>query len=110
MSNLEVRKYVLGGNGSDTLPRRIKLCRLRWLGHVLRMEPHRLPHQALFSLPQTGLKMRPSRPTDDVAASKGEESYGWFKAEWDRLAFTWLGPKRYPHWVAVYVERYGNES
>ena len=59
VSNLEVRKYVLGGNGSDTLPRKIKLCRLRWLGHVLRMEPHRLPHQALFSMPQTGWKRRP---------------------------------------------------
>ena len=54
VSNLEVRTYVLGGNGSDALFRRIKLCRLRWLGHVLRMEPHRLPHRALFSMPQTG--------------------------------------------------------
>ena len=53
VSNLEVRKYVLGGNGSDTLSRKIKLCRLRWLGYVLRMEPHRLPHQVLFSMPQT---------------------------------------------------------
>ena len=44
VSNLEVRNYVLGGNGCDTLPRKIKLCRLRWLGHVLRMEPHRLQH------------------------------------------------------------------
>ena len=53
VSNLEVRKYVLGGNRSDTLFWRIKLCRLRWLGHVLRMELHRLPYQALFSMPQT---------------------------------------------------------
>ena len=32
---------------------KIKLCRLQWLGHVLRMEPHRLPHRALFPMPQT---------------------------------------------------------
>ena len=59
VSNLEVRKYVLGGNGSDILPRKIKLYRLRWLGHVFGMEPHRLTHRALFSVLQTGWKRRP---------------------------------------------------
>ena len=54
VSNLEVRKCLLGGNG-----RRIKLYRLRWLGRVLRMEPHRLPHRTLFLIPQTKWKKRP---------------------------------------------------
>ena len=59
VSHPQVRKCVLGGNGSDTLPRKIKLCRLRWLGHVFGMEPHRLTHRALFSVLQTGWKRRP---------------------------------------------------
>ena len=59
LSNLEVRKYVFGGNGSDTFSRRTKLCTLRWPGHVLRTEPHRLPHRTLFSIPQAGWKKRP---------------------------------------------------
>ena len=53
-----MHRYAFGGNGSGTLFRRIKLCRLQWLGHVLRMEPHRLPHRALFSIPQAEWKWR----------------------------------------------------
>ena len=57
----------LGEMEVDTLFRRIKLCRLRWLGHVLRMET---------SLPTTSgpvfnatdrVEEATRRPTDDVA-------------------------------------------
>ena len=56
VSNLKVWKYVLGGNGSNTLSSRIKLCRLRWLGHVLPMGRLHLPRWTLFSIPKTGWK------------------------------------------------------
>jgi hypothetical protein len=42
-----VRKRVLGGGlGVDQL---INMHKLRWLGHVLRMPPTRLPNRALFA-------------------------------------------------------------
>jgi hypothetical protein len=45
--NEVVRKRVLGGGlGVDQLVNRHKL---RWLGHVLRMPPTRLPNRALFA-------------------------------------------------------------
>ena len=88
VSNLEVRKYVLGGNGCDTLPRKIKLRRLRWLGHMLRMEPHRLPHRALFSIPQTGWKRRP-----------GGQQMKWQREEKTAtVSLSRVGSSRLPGW------------
>ena len=86
-----VRKCVFGGNGSDMLSRRTKFCRLRWLGHVLRMSSPHLPHRALFSVPQR-VEEQSRRPTDDVAAWD-EEYYRCFEQS-EIAAFTWLGSKR----------------
>jgi hypothetical protein len=48
--NEVVRKRVLG-NESNSLEQQLKLIKLRWLGHVLRMSDHRLPRKVLFSIP-----------------------------------------------------------
>ena len=50
ISNVEVRKRVLG-EGSNSLCRTLRLHRLRWLGHVLRMPSHRIPSRTLFAEP-----------------------------------------------------------
>nr|CAH8863946.1 unnamed protein product [Trichobilharzia regenti] len=42
VSNMEVRRRVLGKQGKS-IDEVVKLQRLRWLGHVLRMPSHRLP-------------------------------------------------------------------
>jgi hypothetical protein len=49
VSNSEVRVRVLGAS-SRPVDEQIALHRLRWLGHVLRMPPQRLPYRALFAL------------------------------------------------------------
>ena len=55
--NEDVRRKVLG-EASHQLSDQISLCRLRWLGHVLRMPEHRLPRRALFAIPGPGWKRR----------------------------------------------------
>nr|CAH8869750.1 unnamed protein product [Trichobilharzia regenti] len=48
ISNVDVRRRVLGKEGKS-IDEAIKLHRLRWLGHVLRMPNHRLPRRALLA-------------------------------------------------------------
>nr|CAH8822477.1 unnamed protein product [Trichobilharzia regenti] len=48
VSNVDVRRRVLGKEGKS-IDEAIKLHRLRWLGHVLRMPNHRLPRRALLA-------------------------------------------------------------
>ena len=94
VSNRVVQKCVLGGNGSDTLLRIIKLCRLRWIGHLFCMELLRLLHRALFLVLQTRWKKKSRRPTDNVLVCD-EVCYCWLEQN-VAVAFTWLRPKRLP--------------
>nr|CAH8876432.1 unnamed protein product [Trichobilharzia regenti] len=48
VSNMEVRRRVLGKQGKS-IDEVVKLQRLRWLGHVLRMPSHRLPRRAMLA-------------------------------------------------------------
>ncbi|VDP68878.1 unnamed protein product [Schistosoma mattheei] len=48
VSNAVVKKRVLGKDGKS-IDEVVKLHRLRWLGHVLRMPNDRLPRRAMFS-------------------------------------------------------------
>lgn len=57
MSTVGVRDLILGANSQNTLYRHMKLSRLRWLSHVLRMAKTHLPcHAVLYfaSLSQSG--------------------------------------------------------
>ena len=48
ISNTEVRRRVFGANqDKNKLGSVLRLNRLRWLGHVLRMSEERLPRRAL---------------------------------------------------------------
>ena len=49
ISNAEVRLMVFGQQEAHGINKLISLHRLRWLGHVLRMSPERLPRRALFA-------------------------------------------------------------
>ena len=50
MSNIEVRRrVVLLGKEGKSIDEAMKLHRLRWLGHVLRMPSHRLPRRAMLA-------------------------------------------------------------
>ena len=51
--NQVIRKRVLGEGYDGTIRECIERHQLRWLGHVLRMPTHRLPHKALFALPDS---------------------------------------------------------
>ena len=48
ISNAEVRQRVLGSR-CRSLEQTVNLNRLRWLEHVLRMSPDRLPRRAMFA-------------------------------------------------------------
>ena len=92
VSNLEVLKCVLAGNGSDTLFRRIKLCRLRWLCHDLRMEPH--------SPTTPGPVFNSADRVEEVTrtSNRWRGNVRWrmlrlVRAEWDRRVYLVEGPK-----------------
>jgi hypothetical protein len=55
ISNDDVRRRIFGAD-SPSLKQTISLMQLRWLGHVLRMPPHRLPRRALFASAGCGWK------------------------------------------------------
>ena len=57
VTNLSVRQLVLGPN-SPGLDEVIKRHQLRWLGHVLRMPPERIPRLALLATPRRTWKKR----------------------------------------------------
>ncbi|CAH8443014.1 unnamed protein product [Heterobilharzia americana] len=48
VSNAEVRSRVLGSRGKS-VDEVMNLQRLRWLGHLLRMPSHRLPHHTMLA-------------------------------------------------------------
>ena len=54
ISNADVRRMVFGRRNAHSIDELMTLHRLRWLGHVLRMPPSRLPRRALFAQPQIG--------------------------------------------------------
>jgi len=56
ISNAEVRRMVLGRQNMGAIDGLIRLHRLRWLGHVLRMPSEKLPRKALFAQLCTGWK------------------------------------------------------
>ena len=59
ISNELVRQRIFGtGPLSQPISSFISHHRLRWLGHVLRMPSHRLPHRALWARPGTSWKRR----------------------------------------------------
>ena len=52
VSNSVIRKRVFGNSEQiNSLAYTVKLHRFRWLGHVLRMPPNRLPRRAMFAQP-----------------------------------------------------------
>ena len=52
-----MRQRIFGTSSGDRALRyRIKLSRLRWLGHVLRMHPEHLLYRVQFSTPSPGWK------------------------------------------------------
>ena len=55
IGNAEVRHMVLGRQKAHAIDKLISLHRLRWLGHVLRMPPNRLPR---IAQPCAGWKWR----------------------------------------------------
>nr|CAX83711.1 endonuclease-reverse transcriptase [Schistosoma japonicum] len=55
VTNNEVRRRVLGNNGKS-VDEVMKLHRLRWLGHVLRMSEHRLPRRSMMTSIGVGWK------------------------------------------------------
>ena len=65
ISNAVVRQKVLGSRGK-ALDRILDLQRLRWLGHVLRMSPDRLPRRALLA-----------EAKSDWSRPKGGQSMTW---------------------------------
>ncbi|THD24945.1 Endonuclease-reverse transcriptase [Fasciola hepatica] len=56
INNDEVQRKVLGSR-IESLDETLKLTRLRWLGHVLRMSPDRIPRRAMFTEAGTDWKM-----------------------------------------------------
>uniref|UniRef100_A0A183AZK2 Endonuclease-reverse transcriptase n=1 Tax=Echinostoma caproni TaxID=27848 RepID=A0A183AZK2_9TREM len=87
MSNAEVRGRVLGKYGRP-LEQLIDLHRLRWLGHVLRMSPGRLPRRAMFAEEDTEWKK-----------AKGGQAKTWhegMKTLTRKLGH--IGPVRLPGW------------
>ena len=54
--NSEVRRKVFGSRNARSMDELMTLHRLRWLSHVLRMPPSRLPRRAHFAQPQIGWK------------------------------------------------------
>nr|CAH8869570.1 unnamed protein product [Trichobilharzia regenti] len=88
-SNSEVRRRVFEHSGDHhSLNVVIWKHRLRWLGHVLRMSPQRLPYRSLFASPGTGWKRR-----------RGGQSMTWRRGMKDfcaRLAS--VGVSRLPGW------------
>ena len=76
----------------------LRCRRLRWLGHLVRMEHHRIPRQALRWEPQ-GYKRRPGRPRQnwngiitkdlrrmDISWDELEEAVEDRKSWWKRVA------------------------
>ena len=49
--NERIRKIVFGDDKFSSLEQQIKIHMTRWLGHVLRMSSNRLPHKALYAIP-----------------------------------------------------------
>jgi Domain of unknown function (DUF6451) len=59
LSNDTVRRRVFKDSKRNiAVPNAISRHRFRWLGHVLRMPPHRLTRRALFSEPGIGWKLQ----------------------------------------------------
>ena len=50
--NERIRNIVFGDDKFSSLEQQIKIHRIRWLGHVLRMPGNRLPHKALYAIPK----------------------------------------------------------
>jgi len=63
----------------------IKERRLRWLGHVLRMEDDRLPKQAMYWQMESQIRRKPGRPRmnwiDTVARDLKSIGIDWDEAE-----------------------------
>jgi hypothetical protein len=51
ITNEAVRQRIFGWSNCRSVDDIVSLCRLRWLGHVLRMPAHRLPNRVLFAVP-----------------------------------------------------------
>lgn len=86
-TNDEVRQRLFGADSLD-LEQTIQLAQLRWLGHVLRMPPQRLPRRALFATAGDGWK----KP-------QGGQPMTWrrvLKKLTERLAV--IGRSRLPGW------------
>ena len=93
ITNDEVRHRIFRDPKSSRRLNQIILgTRLRWLGHVLRMNSSRLPKKFLLAEPKLGWKR--SRGGQVMTWHGGDErinkkaSHRWF------LSFTWLGTER----------------
>jgi hypothetical protein len=88
VSNAELRRRVFGDTHNKELGYVIEFHRLRWLGHVLRMEEQRLPKRALFALPDGSWKKR-----------RGGQSLTWMRNMKDRTSrLASVGSVRLPGW------------
>jgi hypothetical protein len=87
ISNAEIRRRVLGSR-DQAVDQLLDVQRLRWLGHVLRMSPDRLPRRALFS--EVG---------GDWRRLKGGQSMTWKKSMKQlTIGLSRAGPVRLPGW------------
>ena len=108
VSNAEVRRRVL--RGQDTPLREvISHHRHRWLGHVLRMPPDRLPRRALFATQGIGWKKR--RGGQHVTWRKLMKNSTRFLASVGRSRLPGWGPKDTEcAWLQTLAEMAGNRT
>ena len=92
--HISSRRLVAAFGMEETMLHLLMRQRLRWLGHIARMEPSRMPKQLLFGELE---KKRPSHGTKrrwrDVAAADikaVEVSDGWYDLAQDRKSWTAL--------------------
>jgi len=86
VTNEKVREATALPNLEDI----IRCRRLRWLGHLLQMDHHRLPRQALTWEPE-GFRRRPGRPRqkckDVVKKDLRKMGISWNEVEEDRRSW-----------------------
>ena len=105
VSNSEVRKRA----GISGIPVLLRLARLRWLGHVVRLGNHRLPKQLLFgrlSVPRPSGKPR-RRWSDCVMSDLSDAKIGdeWYDLAMNKTTWTNCIKDALHEWETVEDER-----
>ena len=91
--NAEVRRRVLG-NEAGSLEQPLKRHRLRWLGHVLRMSPDRLPRPALLA--ETSISWKRTSGGQCMTWQKGMKSLNCGLGRVGQVRLPGWGPKDPP--------------